>query len=156
MYFMITKVNGDKWKEKYDFEVAKCSQKICGNDKEIDSFMFGFSMFGKPAIMFDFRKTELNNITKCILDFNIIKTLIKYPKIKVSIAGNSTYDENDSNEIISKKRALNTKKYFVLKGISIDRITIINNGCKKGIYSKDPKDKKNWIRQNRRVNFSIS
>ncbi|MFA7379967.1 MAG: OmpA family protein [Bacteroidia bacterium] len=155
MYEIITKINGDSWKEKFDLEVANCSQKICGNDKEIDSFMFGFSMFNKPAIMFDFRATELNKITKCILDYCIIKTLIMYPKINVSIEGNSTYDENDSSESISKRRALNTKKYLILKGVSSDRITVVNNGFKKGINSNDPKDKKNWIRKNRSVTFSF-
>ncbi|MES2379893.1 MAG: OmpA family protein [Bacteroidota bacterium] len=144
----LTKINGPDWKNKFENEVKECANTICGTKSQIDSFYYN-SQFG-GGIMFEINDSKLNDISKCILDFQLLQILKKYPSLKFEIGGYMTVDENNTS--VSLQRAINIQKYFISKGISKNRLTVKN--YKFGTNYK-PSVKMDCIRQNRIVKFRV-
>lgn len=152
MFQKLSKINGVGWKNHYDLELVNCTERICCNSIEIDSFLLKDQF--NSGILFDFKETNLKRQSKCILDNTLIKTLIKYPSLKIKLVGKCTFDEGDSINI-SGKRVSNVMKYLMTKGISKSRISIENSGWKLGWKSDNPKDKINFTRKNRVVIWTV-
>lgn len=71
----------------------------------------------------------------------------------IQIEGNVAEDQaTDSGKLLSAQRAETVKKYFVLNGISADRIIVIGNGGSKPVASNDTEANKQL---NRRTDISF-
>lgn len=71
----------------------------------------------------------------------------------IQIEGNVAEDDpTDVGVVLSKQRAETVKKYFVLNGISADRIIVIGNGGKKPVA---PNDSEANMQKNRRTDISF-
>ena len=71
----------------------------------------------------------------------------------IQIEGNTASDVVDeADTLLSKQRAETVKKYFVLNGISADRIIAIGNGGSKPVV---PNDSEANMQLNRRTDISF-
>ena len=105
-----------------------------------------------PIIHFDCCSYRIKSKYAKMLD-EVIRTLTKYPTVKVVIEGHASADgPEDYNMRLSIKRAEAVRKYLEKGGISADRLQVKGYGEAKPIASNDTLEGR---RKNRRVEIKV-
>jgi outer membrane protein OmpA-like peptidoglycan-associated protein len=105
-------------------------------------------------VYFGKNKFTLEDGAKAHLD-NIANVMLKDPAYKLTMYINLSSDEVENAKVpnLADLRADAIKKYFIQKGIDVNRISVVNN------KDREPKDTSGTDlgkAKNRRVNFSLS
>jgi outer membrane protein OmpA-like peptidoglycan-associated protein len=106
---------------------------------------------------FDYNESTLTDGAKTLLNKEV-QVLKENPKMKVRMAGyTSAEGTEESNQILSEKRAAAVRNYLIEKGIASGRVTTIGYGrTKPALYEASPGDiNSKEARANMRVLFEI-
>jgi outer membrane protein OmpA-like peptidoglycan-associated protein len=102
------------------------------------------------GIKFDVNKATIKPESMGVIN-NIVKIMTEYPELKFSIEGHTDNDgSEESNLILSEKRALAVQNELIKLGISADKLTSKGFGESKPISDNTSSEGK---AQNRRVEF---
>ena len=103
-------------------------------------------------IFFDYNKFDLKSESVVELE-KVVRFLSENPKIKIEISGHTDNQGNeDSNLILSQKRAASVSEYLSQKGIAPNRIKTIGLGSKRPILDNSTDANR---QANRRIEFRI-
>jgi len=103
-------------------------------------------------VFFAYNKADLTPIAKNLLD-KIIEILKEYPKSKISIEGHTdSKGTKEYNYKLSGKRADAVAKYFIERGISLERISTMGYGEDLPVASNDTEEGR---QRNRRVEIRV-
>jgi outer membrane protein OmpA-like peptidoglycan-associated protein len=105
------------------------------------------------TIFFDFAKAILKPEAFPELE-RVVKMMNERPDMKVEIAGHTdNIGTDETNQMLSEKRAHAVLKFITSKGIDASRITSVGYGEKMPLVSND--DEKDGREINRRVEIKI-
>jgi peptidoglycan-associated lipoprotein len=105
------------------------------------------------TVLFDYKKAKLSKIAKTILDKNA-QFLIENPDVNVSVEGYC--DDRGGKKYnlrLGQKRANAVKRYYVRKGVSVERIQTVSLGNTNFSYTGKTKEARSL---NRRVETKIA
>lgn len=103
-------------------------------------------------IFFDYGKFEIKPESLSELE-KVSQFLTDNPKIKIEISGHTDNQGTEqSNQILSEKRAQSVSEYLVSKGVAKPRVKAIGYGSKKPIMNNDTEQNR---QVNRRIEFRI-
>jgi outer membrane protein OmpA-like peptidoglycan-associated protein len=103
-------------------------------------------------IFFDYGKFDLKTESISELE-KVVKFLTENPKIKIEISGHTdNQGTEESNQILSGKRASSVADFLISKSIVKTRIQTIGHGSKKPIRDNDTEENRSV---NRRIEFKI-
>lgn len=109
-------------------------------------------------ILYDFNKAVLKPEAKIVLD-GLVSILHDNPKIKVELSAHTdSFGPDQTNNVLSQKRAQSCVDYIISKGISRSRITAKGYGKTRPIQPNsfdDGRDNPAGRRQNRRTEFKV-
>lgn len=95
----------------------------------------------------DLRKESFNELNR------ILPLFEDYPNLKIEIAGHTDWVGSDeSNQVLSERRANTVMEYFISKGVSTDRIVAKGYGEKEPVATNETDEGRAL---NRRVEFRI-
>jgi OmpA-OmpF porin, OOP family len=103
-------------------------------------------------IFFDYNKFDLKPESITELE-KVVRFLADNPKIKIEISGHTDNQGNEeSNRLLSQKRAASVSDYLVQKSILPSRVKTIGLGSKKPLLENSTEENR---KVNRRIEFSI-
>jgi outer membrane protein OmpA-like peptidoglycan-associated protein len=103
-------------------------------------------------IFFDYGKFELKSESISELE-KVVHFLSDNPKIKIEISGHTdSQGTEESNQLLSGKRAASVADYLISKNITRTRIKTIGLGSKKPIRDNSTEENRSV---NRRIEFKI-
>ena len=104
------------------------------------------------GIRFDYNKWDIRPEYNGVLDENV-RVLQKNPAMTIEVQGHTDEIASEEyNQVLSEKRAVSTKAYFILRGISADRISTRGFGESRPIASNDTPEARAL---NRRIEIKI-
>jgi len=106
-------------------------------DSKTFTVNFRLSAISKPVeienIFYEFGKWNLTPASEAGLQV-LLKLLKDNPNITIEISANTDYvGNNESNKVLSQKRAKSVVDYLISKGIASDRLTSVGNGKEKPV-----------------------
>ncbi|MDD4969212.1 MAG: OmpA family protein [Paludibacter sp.] len=106
-------------------------------DSKLFTVNFQLSAISKPIeienIFYEFAKWDLTPASETGLQV-LLKILKDNPNITIEISANTDYvGNNESNKILSQKRAKSVVDYLIAKGIPSDRLSSVGNGEEKPV-----------------------
>ena len=106
-------------------------------DSKTFTINFQLSAISKPIeienIFYEFGKWDLTPASENGLQV-LVKMLNDNPNITIEISANTDFvGNNESNKILSQKRAKSVVDYLISKGIAKDRLTSVGNGEEKPV-----------------------
>lgn len=106
-------------------------------------------------IYFDNKQFNLREDAKESLDY-LVKIMKEMPNLLVTLEGHADKVDNDKfNQLLSEKRAEETKKYLISKGVENSRISFIGFGESKPDEACEDCTEEQ-LQKNRRVEFMLS
>jgi OmpA-OmpF porin, OOP family len=134
----------------FNYEQANLMEPIKANI-ELQKAKSGASMV-LSNIFFDYNKFELKPESMVELE-KVVRFLTENPKLKIEVSGHTDNVGNEeSNLILSQKRAASVSNYLIQKTISVNRIKTIGFGSKRPILDNATEDNR---KANRRIEFRI-
>jgi len=106
-------------------------------DSKTFTVNFQLSTISRPIeihnIFYEFGKWDLTPASESGLQV-LLKILTDNPNITIEISANTDYvGNNESNKVLSEKRAKSVVDYLISRGIARDRLTSVGNGEEKPV-----------------------
>jgi len=123
------------------------------NDSKIYTVNFQLSAISKPIqlenIFYEFGKWDLTPASENGLQV-LVKILNDNPNITIEISANTDYvGNNESNKILSQKRAKSVVDYLISRNIASDRLSSVGNGEEKPVVvDADLAEKYTFLKEN--------
>jgi OOP family OmpA-OmpF porin len=103
-------------------------------------------------IFFDYNKFDIKSESITELE-KVVRFLSDNPKIKIEVSGHTDTEGNEeTNQVLSQKRAASVSDYLTQKGIAANRIKTVGLGSKKPLLDNTTEENR---KVNRRIEFRI-